>query len=109
MTTLLIAVESGGDVHVFADEHDASSYLEPQDVANGEYEIYRENGTKVQASAVRQPGFAKPMKTVLTVTTEERPERLAQLLRNYLQRLEVQGLDGAGLPELVRLARQNAA
>lgn len=106
MTTLLIAVESGGDVHVFANERDASSYLEPQDVANGEYEIYQENGTKVEASVVRQPGFAKPMKTVLTVTTEERPERLAQLLRSFLQQLPVQGVDGAGLPELVRLVRQ---
>jgi hypothetical protein len=105
MGSIIFAVESGGDVHMFQDEQAAASYLEPQDVEQGEYEIYLEDGTIVEASVARK--FLSPSRTVLTITSKRDPHRLRKLLVAYLGRLNAKLEESAELGEVVRVVRRS--
>ena len=102
MEHLVFAIETGGEVHAFANGRDAAAYIEAEDVLRNEYEIYLDDGTVVEA-IVSQSGFLSPKIVALKDTDKQRPDRLRQLLIQYLDRIDVEVGKDRDLSSLAQL------
>lgn len=100
MTDLIepIIVDENGDVTVFASLRDAEMYVEPVDIANGEYRFYDATGLVLSGEAhtkhpphgpVRRllPAPSQHVRILASTPTDRRPDELAEVLRSFLARL----------------------
>ncbi len=107
-----IFVVTASEVLVFSDVASAARYMEPIDIANGEYEsVYDSGGRRLNPTVARNtssrwsPGPTE-VSSLMVDGGENRPIELATALRTFLERLghERATLDQDPLEKLVTKA-----
>jgi hypothetical protein len=97
----IVAVERGGEVHVFLSVEEAESYIEPTDVEHGEYDIFDRSGAVLAATIEKASTLLAPKTVRLADSGESDSAALEKHLRGYIARLKQEPAEGASLDQLV--------
>jgi|SRR4051812_29065771 hypothetical protein len=101
MRAPIIAIERGGEVHVFSTVVKAESFIEPDDVKSRQYDIYDSTGAIISASVHRTSGLFSPERVSLSDTGNGDAATLRDRIGSYLMRVGVSIDSQMSLPAML--------